>query len=82
MTYKEKIEQGRIFEFLIGINDEFELVCINIPSKGQLPSNEAYALAQSEESRNNVMRQYSSRPLERFALVSTPFLQKGGKSGF
>lgn len=82
MTYKEKIERGKLFEFLVALNDEFELVCINILSRGQLPSlNEAYALAQGEESKKNVMDQYASRPPKRSALVSTPF-QKEGKSSF
>lgn len=81
VPYKEKIEQNRIIEFLAKLNDKFELIRVNILIKGILPSmNKVHALAQSEESRKNVMRQYSSETHEIFALASTPMLQRGVKT--
>lgn len=80
---KEKTERKRIFEFLAGLNDDFELVWINILSRGTLSSlNEVYALAETEESWKYVMHHYSFGTPERSELASTPMLQKGGKSNF
>lgn len=56
MAYKDKMERNRIFEFLARLNEDFELVCVNILSKPTILSlNEVYTLAQSEDSRKNVM---------------------------
>lgn len=38
MAYKEKMERIRIFEFLVGLNADFELVWVNILSRDHLPS--------------------------------------------
>lgn len=48
VMYKNKMERNRIFEFLAGMNEEFELVRVNILSRGTLLSlNEEYALARA-----------------------------------
>lgn len=83
VAYEEKIERTRIFEFLTGLNFNFELIRVNILSKDNLPSLlKVYTFAQSEENMENVMQQYSSKIPERTTLVSTLVLHKGGKSGF
>lgn len=83
VAYKEKMEWTRIFEFLVGLNVDFELIRVNILSIDRLPSLlDVYAFFLSEESMKNVMQQYSSRIPNRFALVSTLVSHKGGKSGF
>lgn len=80
VSYKEKVERNRIFEFLVGLNYNFELVRVNILSRDTLPSlNEVYAFVQSEESKKHVIQQYSSRAPEQSALIITVALPKGGK---
>lgn len=77
------MERNRIFEFLTGLNEEFELVCVNNLSRRTLPSlNEVYAPTQSEEIRKNVMQQYSSGTPEKSSLAFAPVFQNEGKSVF
>jgi hypothetical protein len=53
---KEFIEQDRVYDFLVGLNPEFDQVRIQILGKPQVPSlNEVVAIVRSEESRRNLM---------------------------
>lgn len=57
VSYKEKMEHTKIFEFLARLNADFEQIRVHIPSRDVLHSlNEMYAFAQSEENRKSVMQ--------------------------
>lgn len=46
IAYKEKMERNQNFEFLAGLNADFEVVRVHIMSRDVLPSlNEVYAFA-------------------------------------
>lgn len=80
VAYNAKVKRTHIFEFLTGLNAEFELVRVHILSRDTLPSlNEIYAFVQSEDSRHSVMQQYSPSTAERSALVTTSASQRSAK---
>jgi len=52
----EYIEQDRVYDFLVGLNPEYDQVRIQILCKERVPSlNEVIAIIRSEESRRNLM---------------------------
>ncbi|KHN39708.1 hypothetical protein glysoja_040575, partial [Glycine soja] len=53
---KEYIEQDRVYDFLVGLNSEYDQVQIQILGKEKVPRlNEVIAIIQSEESRRELM---------------------------
>lgn len=53
---KEYIEQDRVYDFLVGLNPEYDQVRIQILGKEKVPGlNEVVAIIQSEESRRGLM---------------------------
>ena len=53
---KDFIEQDRVYDFLVGLNPEFDQVRIQILGKQEVPCfNEAVSLIRGEESRKSVM---------------------------
>ena len=53
---KELIEQDRVYDFLAGLNPEFDQVRIQILGKSKVPDfNEVVAIVRSEESRRELM---------------------------
>ncbi|KAK2433017.1 putative mitochondrial protein [Trifolium repens] len=55
-TLKKFIEQDRVYDFLVGLNSEFDQVRIQILGKQEVPSfNEVIAIVRSEESRRSLM---------------------------
>ncbi|CAJ2662272.1 unnamed protein product [Trifolium pratense] len=53
---KKFIEQDRVYDFLVGLNSEFDQVRIQILGKQEVPSfNEVIAIVRSEESRRSLM---------------------------
>ena len=53
---KEYIEQDRVYDFLVGLNFEYDQVRIQILGKEKVPGlNEVIAIIQSEESRRELM---------------------------
>ena len=53
---KDFIEQGRVYDFLVGLNLEFDQVRIQILGKQEVPCfNEVVALIRGEESQRSVM---------------------------
>ena len=72
------VESSRIFEFLAGLNAEFDPVRVQILGKEQLPSlNEVFFIVSDEKSRRMVMLE--SRPIEGSQLLSTNTLYKDGR---
>nr|KYP63417.1 hypothetical protein KK1_017986 [Cajanus cajan] len=70
---KEFIEQDRVYDFLVGLNPEFDQVRIQILGKSELPSfNEVVAIVRSEESRRNLM--LDSPIVESSAMVAKSYL--------
>ena len=56
MVLKNFIEQNRAYDFLVGLNPEFDQVRIQILGKPEVPCfNEVVALVRGEESRRGVM---------------------------
>ncbi|RVW79577.1 hypothetical protein CK203_051696 [Vitis vinifera] len=54
--YQEFLEKERLFDFLAGLNGEFDQVRVQILGRDPLPSlNEAFAIVRGEEGRRNVM---------------------------
>ena len=67
--HKRFVEKERIYDFLAGLNSEFDAVRVQIPGKEDLPSlNEVISLIRAEEGRRGVMLE--SIPGESSALVS------------
>ncbi|KAK0574856.1 hypothetical protein LWI29_030147 [Acer saccharum] len=57
-TLKQVIEQDRVYDFLAGLNVEFDQVRIQILGKDMLPSlNAVISIVRAEESRRSVMLQ-------------------------
>jgi len=53
---KEYIEQDRVYDFLVGLNPEYDQVQIQILGKEKVPRlNEVVVIIQSEESRRGLM---------------------------
>ncbi|GAU18241.1 hypothetical protein TSUD_175820 [Trifolium subterraneum] len=53
---KEYIEQDRVYDFLVGLNSDFDQVRVQIFGKEKVPSiNEVVAIVRSEESRRGLM---------------------------
>lgn len=72
---KEFIEQDRVYDFLVGLNPEFDQVRIQILGKPEVPSlNEVVAIVRSEESRRNLM--LDSPSIENSAMIAEN--SKGG----
>ncbi|TXG51686.1 hypothetical protein EZV62_024210 [Acer yangbiense] len=69
-TLKQFIEKDRIYDFLAGLNVEFDQVRVRILGKEELPSlNGAISMVRAEESRRGVMLQ--PQPVKGSAMVST-----------
>lgn len=65
---KEFIEQDRVYDFLVGLNSEFDQVRIQILGKPEVPCfNEVVAVIRSEESRRTLMLE--SLPTNGSAMV-------------
>ena len=55
-TFLNFVESSKIFEFLVGLNAEFDPVRVQILSKERLPSlNEVFSIVRAEKSRRMVM---------------------------
>ncbi|KAJ1440353.1 Serine/threonine-protein kinase, active site [Sesbania bispinosa] len=66
---KEYIEQDRVYDFLVGLNPEFDQVRIQILGKQKVPCfNEVVAIVRSEESRRGLMLE--SPAVENSAMVA------------
>lgn len=69
IEYKKHVESIQIFEFLAGLNSEYEHVQVLLLGKHSLPSlNEVYAYIHREEGHQGVMNVSS---FEKSALIST-----------
>ncbi|XP_073219751.1 uncharacterized protein [Cicer arietinum] len=69
---KEYIEQDRIYDFLVGLNPEYDQVRIQILGKEKVPGlNEVVAIIRSEESRRGLM-------LETSTTESSAMIAEGG----
>ncbi|BAT89059.1 hypothetical protein VIGAN_05274000 [Vigna angularis var. angularis] len=67
---KEYIEQDRVYDFLVGLNPEFDQVRIQILGKQKVPCfNEVVAIVRSEESRRGLMLE-SPAVVENSAMVA------------
>ena len=56
IIHQEFLEKERLFDFLAGLNGEFDQVRVQILGRDPLPSlNEAFAIVRGEEGRRNVM---------------------------
>lgn len=76
---KNFIEKDRVYDFLAGLNVEFDQVRVQILGKEDLPSlNEAISLIRAEESRRGVM--LDIQPLSGSALISANTNSKDLKS--
>ena len=77
VVLKEFIEQDRIYDFLTGLNSEFNQVRIQILGKQEVPCfNEVVTLIRGEESRRSVMLE--PQTLDGSALVTkTEYPEKG-----
>ena len=77
VVLKDFNEQDKIYNFLVGLNTEFDQVRIQILGKQEVSCfNEVVALIQGEESRRSVMLE--PRTLDRSALVAkTKYPEKG-----
>ncbi|KAI9195707.1 hypothetical protein LWI28_017357 [Acer negundo] len=68
-TLKKVMEQDRVYDFLAGLNVDFQQVRVQILGKDELPSlNSAIFMVRAEESRRSVMLQ--SQPVDGSAMVS------------
>ncbi|XP_019052646.1 PREDICTED: uncharacterized protein LOC109114430 [Nelumbo nucifera] len=56
-TYRKFVERNRVFDFLTGLNPEYDITKQNILSKESVSLSQAYALVSSEESRRQVQVQ-------------------------
>ncbi|KAJ1424705.1 hypothetical protein SESBI_11409 [Sesbania bispinosa] len=66
---KEYIEQDKVYDFLVGLNPEFDQVRIQILGKQKVPCfNEVVAIVRSEESRRGLMLE--SPAVENSAMVA------------
>ena len=75
---KDFIEQDRVYDFLVGLNPEFDRVRIHILGKQKVPCfNEVVALIQGEESRRSVMLE--PQTLDRSTLVAKTEYSEQGK---
>nr|KYP41064.1 Retrovirus-related Pol polyprotein from transposon TNT 1-94 [Cajanus cajan] len=69
---KEYIEQDRVYDFLVGLNPEYDQVRIQILGKEKVPGlNEVVAIIRSEESRRGLM-------LETSTTESSAMIAEGG----
>ena len=76
---KDFIEQDRVYDFLVGLNPEFDQVRIYILGKQEVPCfNEVMALIRGEESRRSVMLE--PQTLDGSALVAKTEDSKQGKN--
>ncbi|KAL2336894.1 hypothetical protein Fmac_011340 [Flemingia macrophylla] len=67
---KEYIEQDRVYDFLVGLNPEFDQVRIQILGKQKVPCfNEVVAIVRSEESKKGLMLE-SPAAVENSAMVA------------
>jgi hypothetical protein len=65
---KEYIEQDRVYDFLVGLNCDFDQVRVQILGKEKVPSiNEVVAIVRSEESRRGLM--LAPPPVESSAML-------------
>ena len=55
--YRKLVERNRVFEFLIGLNPEFDIIRQNILARDEVSLSQAYAMISSEESRRQVQLQ-------------------------
>ncbi|RVX16321.1 hypothetical protein CK203_014550 [Vitis vinifera] len=75
---KDFIEQDRVYDFLVGLNPEFDQVRIQILGKQEVPCfNEVVALIRGEESRRSVMLE--PQTLDRSTLVAKTEYSEQGK---
>ena len=74
---KDFIEQDRVYDFLVGLNPEFDQVRIKILGKQEVPCfNGVVALIRGEESQRSVMLE--TQTLDGSAIVAkTEYLEKG-----
>ncbi|KAK4437689.1 hypothetical protein Salat_0102900 [Sesamum alatum] len=69
---KNFVEKDRIFEFIAGLNAEFDQIRIQLLGRETLPSlSETFSIIRAEESRRTVM--LNSHTLEGSAMISTKF---------
>ncbi|RVW77722.1 Retrovirus-related Pol polyprotein from transposon RE1 [Vitis vinifera] len=79
VVLKDFIEQDRVYDFLVGLNPEFDQVRIYILGKQEVPCfNEVVALIRGEESRRSVMLE--PQTLDGSALVAKTEDSKQGKN--
>ncbi|XP_073224810.1 uncharacterized protein [Cicer arietinum] len=72
---KEYIEQDRVYDFLVGLNSDFDQVRVQILGKEKVPGiNEVVAIVRSEESRRGLM--LTVPPVESSAMMVDQ--KKGG----
>ncbi|RVW25355.1 hypothetical protein CK203_117722 [Vitis vinifera] len=76
---KDFIEQDRVYDFLVGLNPEFDQVRIQILGKQEVPCfNEVVALIRGEESRRSVMLE--PQTLDGSILVAKTEYSEQGKN--
>lgn len=69
---KNFIEQDRVYDFLVGVNAEFDQVRIQILGRDQIPPlNEVIAIIRSEESRRGVM--LKPQTVESSAMIANKY---------
>ncbi|XP_068479886.1 uncharacterized protein [Phaseolus vulgaris] len=81
---KEYIEQDRVYDFLVGLNPEYDQVRIQILGKEKVPGlNEVVAIIRSEESRRGLMLETPTTESSAMkAEGETAMLTNQKKSGF
>ncbi|KAI5441191.1 hypothetical protein KIW84_010592 [Lathyrus oleraceus] len=68
-TLKEYTEQDRVYDFLVGLNSDFDQVRIKILGKEKVPKvNEVVAIVRSEESRMGLIR--TTRPVKSSVMLA------------
>ena len=66
------MERERVFEFLAGLNVEFDQVRVQVLEKDTLPSvNEVFSLIRAEEGRRIVMLEMPNSNSEGFVMMIT-----------
>eukprot|EP00257_Ricinus_communis_P025088 XP_025012502.1 uncharacterized protein LOC107260948 [Ricinus communis] len=79
-TLKSFIEKDRVYDFLAGLNVEFDQVRVQILGKEKFPSlNEKISLIRAEENRREVMLE--PKTLEGSAMISTKSNNKKARIG-
>lgn len=81
VKYHKEVEESRVFDFLVGLNFEYDGIYIQILGKDPFPSlSEVYSYVQEEEDRRHAMLNPTSlSSIEKSTLFSSN--QRGGRGG-